>query len=182
MVKSVAEMNEQVAQAAVPDAQPSHAAAEDQALWTKYSQIFVGSFNHSLDGKGRLVVPQSFREQLGASFCIAPSFDFQSIALYPNLAWARMRDRYEQLGSLNGDLQRYLQWLDALSYREQECDGQGRVLLPAKIRQVILKDDKDVEITGAKDHVRVAGRVASEEALASFLQNLPQTLAEIGSL
>lgn len=178
----MAELSDQMAQASLPDAPSSHAAADDQALWAKYSQIFVGSFNHSLDGKGRLVVPQSFREQLGTTFCIAPSFDFQSIALYSNIAWARMRDRYEQHGSLNSTLQRYLQWMDALTYREQECDGQGRVLLPAKIRQVILKDEKDVEITGAKDHVRVAARQASEQALTSFLENLPQTLMEIGSL
>ena len=42
---------------------------------------FIGSFNHSLDNKGRLVIPQSFRDKLGETFCIAPSFDFQSVAI-----------------------------------------------------------------------------------------------------
>ena len=75
--------------------------AEDQALLEKYSRTFIGSYSHSLDAKGRLVVPLAFREQLGETFCIAPSFDFKSIALYPTLMWARMRDRYEKLGRVN---------------------------------------------------------------------------------
>ena len=45
---------------------------------------FIGSFNHSLDSKGRLVIPQGFREKLGETFCVAPSFDFQSIAIAGN--------------------------------------------------------------------------------------------------
>ena len=116
---------------------------EDQQLLDKYSRTFIGSFSHSLDAKGRLVVPLVFRETLGDTFCIAPSYDFQSIALYPNLMWARMRDRYDKLGKMNSSLKRYLEQLDALSFRGQECDNQGRVLLPAKIRACILGDEKD---------------------------------------
>ena len=44
---------------------------------------FIGSFCHSLDSKGRLVIPQGFRDKLGETFCVAPSFDFRSIAIYP---------------------------------------------------------------------------------------------------
>ena len=62
---------------------------EDRQLLEKYSKTFIGSFSHSLDAKGRMVVPLAFRETLGETFCIAPSFDFKSIALYPTLQWAR---------------------------------------------------------------------------------------------
>lgn len=156
--------------------------AEDQALLEKYSRTFIGSYSHSLDAKGRLVVPLAFREQLGATFCIAPSFDFKSIALYPTLMWARMRDRYEKLGRVNAQLRRYLEQLDALSFRGQECDGQGRVLLPGKIRQNILGDEKDVEITGANDHVRIVARPAADEQFAAFMADLPDILDSISAL
>ena len=156
--------------------------AEDQALLEKYSRTFIGSYSHSLDAKGRLVVPLAFREQLGATFCIAPSFDFKSIALYPTLMWARMRDRYEKLGRVNAQLRRYLEQLDALSFRGQECDGQGRVLLPGKIRQNILGDEKDVEITGANDHVRIVARPAADEQFAAFMADLPGILDSISAL
>lgn len=154
----------------------------DRALLKKYSDTFIGSYSHSLDAKGRLVVPLAFRESLGETFCIAPSFDFKSIALYPTLMWARMRDRYEKLGRVNASLKRYLEQLDALSFRGQECDGQGRVLLPGKIRQCILGDDKDVEITGANDHVRIVTRVSADEQFAQFMADLSGILDDISAL
>lgn len=155
---------------------------ENQRLLDKYSRTFIGSYSHTLDAKGRLVVPQAFRESLGDTFCIAPSYDFESIALYPNLMWARMRDHYEQLSRMNSALKGYLEQLDALSYREQECDNQGRVLLPAKIRSCILGDDKDVDITGANDHVRVVVHVTADEQFKQFKANLPGILDNISML
>ena len=174
--------------AAIADAAAAVAVAdealteEDLALLKKYSSTFIGSYSHSLDAKGRLVVPLAFRVQLGTTFCIAPSFDFKSIALYPTLMWARMRDRYEKLGRVNAQLRRYLEQLDALSFRGQECDGQGRVLLPGKIRQNILGDEKDVEITGANDHVRIVARPAADEQFAAFMADLPGILDSISAL
>lgn len=155
---------------------------EDRALLKKYSETFIGSYAHSLDAKGRLVVPLAFRDGLGETFCIAPSFDFKSIALYPTLMWARMRERYEKLSRVNSNLKRYLEQLDAMSFRGQECDGQGRVLLPSKIRQCILGEDKDVEITGANDHVRIVTRVSADEQFAQFMADLPGILDDISAL
>ena len=155
---------------------------EDQALLKKYEHTFNGTFTHSLDSKGRMIVPAPFRSQLGKTFCIGPAFNFKSIALYPTLMWARMRDRYEKLGRVNASLKRYLEQLDALSFRGQECDNQGRVLLPAKIRSCILGDEKDVEITGANDHVRIVTRPAADEQFAQFMADLPGILDDISAL
>ena len=143
---------------------------------------FIGSFNHSLDAKGRLVIPQSFREKLGEQFCVAPSFDFKSIAVYPTEMWEKRNEAYEKLGKLNPALNRYLEQFYALSYDEQTCDGQGRVLLPANIRQKILGEERDVEITGANDHVRVAAMTASEDIWNKFKDELPGLMEMIAEL
>ena len=71
---------------------------------------------------------------------------------------------------------------DALSAGAQPVDLQGRVLLPAKIRACILGDDKDVEITGASDHVRVVTRVSADEQFQKFMQDLPGLLDDISAL
>lgn len=157
---------------------------EDAALLDKHRRTLIGSYSHTLDSKGRLVVPLAFRELLGESFCIAPSFDFKAIAVYPELQYARMREGYDRLvkAHMKPQLQRYLQQFDAFSYRNQECDGQGRVLLPARIRQVILGDEKDVEITGAGDHVCIVPKPSFDEGLQDFLASLPETLELIGTL
>ena len=143
---------------------------------------FIGSFNHSLDSKGRLVIPQVFREKLGETFCIAPSFDFRSIAIYPTEKWEERSERYEKRDNMSPSLSKYLEQFYALSFDEQTCDAQGRVLLPANIRQKILHDDRDMEITGANDHVRVAALSASEASWKDFNDNLPQILEMISKL
>ena len=143
---------------------------------------FIGSFNHSLDSKGRLVIPQSFREKLGETFCIAPSFDFQSVAIYPTEKWEERNKEYEKLGNMNPAVNLYLEQFYALSYDEQTCDAQGRVLLPANIRQKILSEERDMEITGANDHVRVAAVSASDDIWNKFRKELPQLLDMIAGL
>ena len=146
------------------------------------STRFIGSFNHSLDTKGRLVIPQNFRDKLGETFCVAPSFDFKSVAIYPTEKWEERNETYEKLGKLNPALNRYLEQFYALSYDEQTCDGQGRVLLPVNIRQKILREERDMEITGANDHVRVAALSTSGDAWKNFNDELPQLLELIAAL
>ena len=153
---------------------------ENKGTGRKYR--FIGSFNHGLDAKGRLVIPQSFREKLGETFCVAPSFDFKSIAVYPTEMWEQRNEAYEKLGKLNPALNRYLEQFYALSYDGQTVDAQGRVLLPANIRQKILGEEREVEITGANDHVRVVAAKAGEESWERFADELPQLLEMIAGL
>jgi len=157
-------------------------AATPETTEKRRAKRFIGSFNHSLDSKGRLVIPQGFREKLGEKFCVAPSYDFQSIAIYPTEKWEERNETYERLGKLSPAVNRYLEQFYALSFDEQTCDAQGRVLLPANIRQKILHDERDMEITGANDHVRVAAVSAGDESWEKFRNELPQLLEMIAAL
>ena len=161
---------------------PGENTTEQSARETKPRIRFIGSFNHSLDNKGRLVIPQNFREKLGETFCIAPSFDFQSIAVYPTEMWEKQNRNFERLGSLNPAVNRYLEQFYALSFDEQSCDAQGRILLPMNIRSKILQDERDVEITGANDHVRIVSAAASRAGWESFREALPNLLEMISAL
>ena len=164
---------------AMPDM--TNLAEEDRELLEKYSHTFTGTFAHTLDSKGRMVIPLAFRDMLGKTFTVAPEFDFKSIAVYPELAYVRMREaHYKALKENNNpERRKYLQWLDAYTFRAQECDGQGRVLLPARLRQVILGEDKDVDIMGAGDHLRIAVRVKCEDQLMDFIANIDSVLANM---
>ena len=164
------------------DHQPENSAAPLQNREASRVRRFIGSFSHSMDAKGRLVVPQSFRDRLGEFFCVAPSFDFKSIAVYPTEKWEERNRAYERLGKLNPALNRYLEQFYALSYDEQTCDAQGRVLLPVNIRQKILGDARDVEITGANDHIRVVAAAQSQESWEKFTGEIPDLLNLIASL
>ena len=161
---------------------PDESAESPRSPENKRTRRFIGSFSHSLDTKGRLVIPQTFRDKLGEHFCVAPSYDFKSISVYPTEMWEKRNEAYEKLGRLNPALNRYLEQFYALSYDEQTCDGQGRVLLPANIRQKILGEERDVEITGANDHIRVVAETVSRESWTQFGAELPGLLEMIAGL
>ena len=48
---------------------------------------FSGSFEHSLDGKGRVIIPASFREALGENFTITINPTRTAVAIYPKADW-----------------------------------------------------------------------------------------------
>ncbi len=173
-----ADMQNTSAPAPIP---PADVTDEDRLLLEKYSRTFTGTFAHTLDGKGRMVIPLAFRDMLGGAFTVAPEFDFKSIAVYPEIAYVRMRESHDRAlrEHANPERKKYLQWLDAYTFRAQECDGQGRVLLPARLRQIILGEDKDVDIMGAGDHLRIAVRVKCEDQLADFIANIDSVLANM---
>ena len=158
----------------------SQKSAEAPAKSRKYR--FIGSFSHGLDAKGRLVIPQPFREKLGEEFYIAPSFDFRSIAVYPTEMWEERSEAFENMNTMSPALNRVKNQFYALSYDGQTCDGQGRVLLPANIRQKILGEERDVEITGANDHILINAAAASADEWTKFLSDLPDLLEMIAGL
>lgn len=155
---------------------------EDRLLLKEADHQYTGSFSHTIDAKGRMVVPLAFRTMLGPKFYIAPSHDFQAIGLYSNVAWARMRHRYATLDPLNDHMLTFLEFFNALSFRDQECDGQGRVLLPARIRAQMLGDEKELEISGAGYYVRVMSSKAYMEQFAAFRQMMPDVKKTINML
>lgn len=156
----------------------------DEQILQKQKNRFRGTYNHSLDGKGRLVIPLTFRPGLGERFVIAPEFDFKSIAIYPEIVFMRLCEHYERLGKKkkNAQLMNYMQWFNSMAYTDQEFDAQGRVLIPAKLRTLMLGEEKDVDIMGNDDHLRVASTVSNAENFSAFLANLSSTWDAIDAL
>jgi len=149
---------------------------------TDYETAFTGGYQHSMDAKGRLIIPLPFRESLGSVFCIGPSFNFKAIAIYPDTVWKKTREEYKKLAKFNSKLKLYLENFDAMSYRDQQVDAQGRVLLPARLRAKILGEERDVDVLGSGDHVRIVGRAATEEQFTAFMDSLPDILDEMDRL
>ncbi len=116
---------------------------------------FVGSFAHSIDAKGRMIIPAPFREPLGDRFAVAPSPDFQTVALYPIDAWLEKKAFYMQLAARNPKAQPFLEQFSKYSFTDCESDAQGRLLLPQKIRSWRLGDARDVEVDGAFTYIRI---------------------------
>ncbi len=116
---------------------------------------FFGSYDHSIDAKGRIIIPTVYRKDLGESFTITVGLDDNSIALYPDAAFDEMVEELYRLNRRKPAVQRQQDHVAKFSYPGMQADNQGRVLLPVKLRQYILGEAKDVEISGALDHIRI---------------------------
>jgi MraZ protein len=118
--------------------------------------LFTGSVEHSLDDKGRLVVPARFRERLGAGFFLTIAEPDPCLALFPASSWAEICARIEAAPVKDARFRSFVRHL--FSHTEElSCDTQGRVMLPATLRSY-AKIDKDVVSIGSLTRVEIWAR------------------------
>ena len=149
---------------------------------TAPAYVFFGSYAHALDSKGRMIIPNAYREALGETFSIGPTRDFQGIALYPDSVYEQLLSDIMAMNQRKPVVQKFAMQFSKLSYRDMQSDAQGRLLLPAKLRQRMLEDAKELEISGALDYVRVMSSVKADTEDAYFTENLEEILEQLGDL
>ena len=143
---------------------------------------FFGSYDHSIDAKGRIIIPTNYRRDLGESFTITIGMDDRSIALYPDAAFDEMVEALYRLNRRKPAVQRQQDHVAKFSYPGMQADNQGRVLLPAKLRQYVLGEVKDVEISGALDHIRIVDSSIGLEEDTYYKENHEAIRNEIAEL
>ncbi len=118
--------------------------------------LFTGSVEHSLDDKGRLVVPARFRERLGAGFFLTIAQPDLCLALYPAATWAERCAKLEAAPVKDARYRSYIRFLFAHT-DELSCDTQGRLVIPAALRSYAAIE-KDVVSIGSLTRVEVWAR------------------------
>jgi MraZ protein len=117
---------------------------------------FTGSVEHSLDDKGRLVVPARFRERLGAGFFLTIAQPDPCLALYPAATWADLCAKLEAAPVKDAGYRSFVRYLFAHT-DELSCDSQGRLMLPATLR-AYAGIEKDVISIGSLKRVEIWAR------------------------
>lgn len=143
---------------------------------------FFGSYDHSIDAKGRIIIPNAYRKALGDNFTITVGLDDRAIAIYPDEAFEEMIAELYQLNRRKPSVQRQQDHVAKFSYPGLQADNQGRVLLPVKLRQYVLGDAKDVEISGALDHIRIVDSAAGMAEDAFYKEHRDEILDDIANL
>ena len=118
--------------------------------------LFTSSVEHSLDDKGRLVVPARFRERLGAGFFLTIGLPDPCLALYPAETWGEQCALIKAAPVKDAGYRSYVRYLFA-NTEETSCDAQGRLLLPAALR-AYANIEKDVVSIGAMSRVEIWAR------------------------
>lgn len=113
--------------------------------------MFMGEYNHSIDIKGRIIVPSKFRETLGDEFVVTQGLD-GCLFVYPNDEWMNF---VTQLKNLPGSKEaRQLQRYFMAGAASCEVDKQGRILIPNKLREQAGLE-KDIVFVGVLSKIEI---------------------------
>jgi len=114
--------------------------------------MFIGEFQHSIDSKGRLIIPSKFREGLGDSFVLTKGLD-DCLFVYPLNEWKNFEEKLKSLPVSSKDARAFVRFFFS-GATECELDKQGRILLPANLREH-SKIEKDAVIIGVSTRVEI---------------------------
>src|SRR5215216_1005489 len=90
-------------------------------------RMFLGTYTHKLDDKGRLTLPAKFRDALAGGLMVTKSQD-HSLAVYPRAEFEKLARRASQASRSNPEARAFLRNLAAAT-DEQHPDTQGRITL-----------------------------------------------------
>ncbi len=94
---------------------------------------FKGEYNHTVDAKGRLIVPAKFREALGETFVVTKGLD-GCLYVYSDEEWENIENKFRELPLTAQDARKFTRFFFA-GAADCEVDKQGRILLPAVLRE-----------------------------------------------
>lgn len=114
--------------------------------------MFIGEHQHTLDNKGRIIIPSKFREELGEEFVITKGLD-SCLFVYPKSEWKIVEDKLKALPLTNRDARAFIRFFFS-GASESTLDKQGRVLIPANLREH-SQLDKDAIIIGVATRLEI---------------------------
>lgn len=114
--------------------------------------MFTGEYRHTVDDKGRMAVPAKFRVQLGGGAVVSRWLD-ACLAIHTQDGWAALAAKVAALPITDSNARRFSRLIFA-GAAEVELDRQGRILLPAFLREGIGLGGEAV-VVGSRDHAEI---------------------------
>jgi MraZ protein len=114
--------------------------------------MFLGTYEHSLDPKGRVILPAKFREQLEAGAFLAKSLD-GCLSLYDADEFQKVAMNMQEQAR-RGAVERNAVRSFAAGATEATPDKQGRISIPAHLR-TFASLDREVVVTGALSRIEI---------------------------
>lgn len=138
----------------------------------------MGEYNHTIDTKGRLIIPSKFREALGEEFVVTKGLD-GCLFVYDNKEWAAFEEKLKSLPLTNKDARQFVRFFLA-GAAMVEVDKQGRILVPSVLRE-FAGLEKEVVLIGVASRVEIWSKERWENA-ASYedMEEIAEHMAELG--
>ena len=141
--------------------------------------MFMGEYNHTIDAKGRLIVPAKFREILGDNFIVTKGLD-GCLFVYPNDEWTRFEEKLKSLPLTNKNARQFTRFFLA-GAAACEVDKQGRILLPQVLRE-FASLEKDVVLVGVASRIEIWSRERWDESMYTYDGDMDEVAENMESL
>lgn len=140
--------------------------------------MFMGEYSHTIDAKGRLIVPSKFRETLGDSFVVTKGLDGCLFAFDMN-EWKSFEEKLKALPMTHKDTRKFTRFFLA-GATLAEVDKQGRILLPNVLRD-FAQITKDVVLLGVGSRIEIWSKEAWEgEGDFGDMDDIAERMADLG--
>ena len=141
--------------------------------------MFMGEYNHTIDAKGRLIVPAKFREILGDNFIVTKGLD-GCLFVYPNDEWTRFEEKLKSLPLTNKNARQFTRFFLA-GAAACEVHKQGRILLPQVLRE-FASLEKDVVLVGVASRIEIWSRERWDESMNTYDGDMDEVAENMESL
>lgn len=141
--------------------------------------MFMGEYNHTIDAKGRLIVPAKFREILGDNFIVTKGLD-GCLFVYPNDEWTRFEEKLKSLPLTNKNARQFTRFFLA-GAAACEVDKQGRILPPQVLRE-FASLEKDVVLVGVASRIEIWSRERWDESMNTYDGDMDEVAENMESL
>ncbi len=135
--------------------------------------MFFGEFEYKLDEKGRLPLPPRFRGHLKGGMVLTPGME-KCITAYPLLEWKKLAESLTATSVTRSKLRRLSRAIFATAFH-LNIDGQGRVSLPAPLREYAEITD-EVVVAGANNYLELWNKANWEAEKATSQQQAWQII------
>ena len=140
--------------------------------------MFSGEYNHSIDTKGRLIIPAKFREALGEEFVVTKGLD-GCLFVFSNKEWQAFEEKLKTLPLTNKSARQFIRFFVA-GATTCELDKQGRILLPGTLRE-FAGLEKDVVLTGMLNRIEIWSKAMwNENNSYDDMDEIAEQMTELG--
>ena len=142
--------------------------------------MLIGTYDHSLDAKGRLIMPAKLREDIGEKFIITTGLDGCLFGFSMD-EWSKFEDKLKSLPITNKNARNFVRFFLSGAI-ECEIDKQGRFLIANNLRQV-ANLEKDVTIIGAVTRIEIWDKEKWEEHNSKenlSIEEIEKNMEELG--
>ena len=139
--------------------------------------MFLGEYHHSMDDKGRLVLPRKFRDELDEG-CVVTQGQENCLYVFSRQQWEEEVARVSRLPRTNRRARNYARSFFA-GASDQVLDRQGRIQLTDKLRRYAALE-KDVTVVGVAERVELWAPAAWEAVAAEADEHYAAIEEELG--